>query len=88
LFPWAAVSCQSREATVSCRALADGARNRGSCVPSFKHQSQICGFFGLSHVLFWRGVNPIAAGIKLIKTLQNNMTERSPEMVFQPPENI
>lgn len=88
LLPLAVVICQSREHRVFCRALVDGARNRGSCLQSFKHQSQIHGFLGLSPVLFWRGVNPNTAGIKLVKTLQSNMAERSPEMVFQPPENI
>lgn len=61
--------------------------NRGSCVQPYKYQSQIHGFLGVSPVLFWGGVNPITAGIKLIKTLQNYMAETSPEMVFQPSEN-
>lgn len=64
------------------QALVDGARNRGSCVWSCKHQSQIHGFLGLSPVLFWRRVNPITAGIKLIETQKNNMAERLLEIVI------
>lgn len=42
----------------------------------------------MDSVLFWIRVNLITAGIKLIKTLQNNVAEMSSEMVFHPSENV
>lgn len=81
LFPLAAISCQSKEATVSCRAPLDDARNRKYCLLSFKQIQSVTDpwLLGLSSVLFWVGVNLITAGIKLIIKLYKITWQRGPQ---------